>query len=215
MQTLDDLRADIDELARLGVSESYRAKQLHKIPVAPVVDRVQYILGHCAGKRVLHLGCGWPPGYLHQALERVASLVQGIDIDVPAEPGQTHSHFACWDLDNLAHPEVALPWSKQADIILAPEILEHIGNPRRLLECLRITAKPLLISVPNAHSRVGRHHVTGGVENVHRGHTAWYSYRTLLTLIEMAGYAMQEMAWYNVPKGAQPQEGEGLCMLVR
>jgi predicted TPR repeat methyltransferase len=217
MATLDDLRADINELARLGVTEAYRAKQLHKIPQAPVVDRIHYIVERCQGKRVLHLGCGWPPGVLHQAIERVASVVDGIDIEVPdsthAEVNADGHVFWQMDLDAL-HGQYP---PKFYDIVVAAEILEHLGNPGLLLQGIRAWHKdhPVLITVPNANSRVGRHHLSGGIENVHIQHTAWYSYRTLRTLVERYGYEVVEWAWYNCPQNAQPQESEGLCMLVK
>lgn len=205
--TLDDLRAECE--AMRGYDPDYWVKQMHRIPVAPVVDRVAYILRQCQGKRVLHLGCGWPPGYLHQAILQVAERAYGVDIDVPtAIDGKLQAQDAVyWSID-LDHAPI-VPGDGVFDMILLPEILEHLGNPRALLEMLRHCQLPLLISAPNAHSDIGYKHVTGGIENVHKAHFCYYSWHTLKALVEVCGYAIQDFCWYN----GRPGTAEGLIFL--
>ena len=212
--SLDDLREELDTLQALGVTAEYAAKQLHRLPVAPVVDRVLYILECCQGKRVMHLGCGWPPGMLHVALSQVAALNVGVDIAIPED--ECSEVFARRDLD---FSPVTLPWNRDPEVVVVAEILEHLANPGMLLHEIREgtarTQESVIITVPNAYSSVARRHVTGGMENVHRQHVAWYSYKTLHTLVTRYGFTLVEMAWYNCPHGAQPQESEGLIFQLR
>lgn len=212
--TIEALRADIDELGRLGVTDAYRTKQLHRIPVAPVVDRVPYILEQCRDKDVLHLGCSWPVSALHTALSgRHCASLYGVDITVPPE---LHGR-GYWRID-LDTDQEAIP-VMQWGVILVAEVLEHLGNPGRLLQvlkqkhCTRWTQ--ILITVPNAYARAGRYAVSGGIENVNRQHVAYYSYWTLRELVTRYGYEIEDFCWYNQPRNGQPQESEGLIMLVR
>lgn len=218
--TINDLRADIDELGRLGVTDAYRTKQLHRIPVARVVDRVAYILQQCQGKRVLHLGCGWPASPLHQKLYEVTRCLDGIDINVPPTADGHHNGrggaYWQWDLDRIAGVSGSdIPGAHEADVILAAELLEHLGNPGRLLQAVRLAAHPLIITVPNAYALAGRYAVSGGIENVNAQHVSYYSYWTLHQLVTRYGYVIEDWGWYNQPRNGQPQEAEGLIMVVR
>lgn len=208
--TLADLHTDIATMRRCGVNAEYFAKQLHRVPQAPVVDRVQYILERCKGKRVLHLGCSSGP--LHKMIAQVAVNLEGWDIE--PYPGEAPGEFLQLDLDNLNGYD-CLGRRQAFDLVLVAEVLEHLANPGNLLRFLKDFQCAGLITVPNAFSAVARRQLQGGIENVHKQHTAWYSWRTLATLVERYGYAVQEMAWYNCPRGAQPQESEGLIFVVR
>lgn len=204
--SLEVLQAECD--AMRGYDPDYYAKQVHPIPMAPVVDRVEYILRQCRGKRVLHLGCGWPPGPLHRLLQPVAGYLVGVDIAVPAR--QVGLYVQC-DLDAS---DIELPL-ENFDVILCAEILEHLGNPGHLLQLLRTWHCQVLITVPNCFSLVGYRHVQHGIENVHTQHVAWYSWHTLQELMTRYGYSIDEWCWYNCPPGFPPQLAEGLIMLVR
>lgn len=206
--TLDELTSDIQSLQAYGVTQAYWDKQMHRIPKAPVVDRAGYILGQCQGKRVLHLGCSSGP--LHSLIAQVSESIEGWDI----EPyiGKAPGDFVQIDLDE---PLTFRKTPGRFDLIVVAEILEHLSNPGQLLRGLKEYDVPLLLTVPNAFSSIGRRQVQGGIENVHWQHVAWYSYHTLLALIQRYGYEPHDFCWYNCPQGAQPQEAEGLIMLIR
>lgn len=207
MTTLDDLQDDIQFMHKYNVTPEYYEKQMHRVPSFPVVDRVSYILDHSKNKRVLHLGCS--SGYLHSHIAKVSKELTGWDIE--PYPGTPIGNFVLLDLDEQIN---CCGFRGKFDLVVVAEILEHLGNPGNILKNLKNIEAPLLITVPNAFSAVGRYHLSGGVENVHKQHTAWYSWRTLLTLIERYGYEAQDFAWYNCPKGAQPHEAEGLIVLT-
>lgn len=196
--TLDALWQECRTLGHLD--PGYVTKQLHRIPAAPVVDRVAYIVERCQGKRVLNLGCA--SGTLHSEINKVSKAIYGVDIL------QGISTWMVCDLDR--HPEQILPSCAELgiDIIVAGETLEHLANPGNLLEVLRVIGAPLLVSVPNAFSDAGRHWLLRGYENVHRDHFAWYSWHTLKALLERSHFQVTDCLWYN----GHPYTAEGLIM---
>lgn len=209
--TLEDLQEQCR--AMRGYTPEYYTKQIHAIPMAPVVDRVQYIVEACRDKHVLHLGCSWPPSPLHAALEKSARRVYGMDIEVPVDVASPH--FLHADLDTDPY-EVLQYGIEDFDLVVCAEILEHLGNPGHVLKALRCGGHmPVLITVPNAYARAGRYAVSGGIENVNRQHVAYYSYWTLHELVTRHGYVIEDFCWYNQPKNGQPQESEGLIFLMR
>lgn len=204
-QTLDALQEDLNELGRLRVDNTYRVKQLHKIPDAMEVDRAAVCVEAARDKRVLHLGCGWPPSPLHQALSAVAAHVIGVDIQAPQV-----TNCNIWQADLDARPE-GLPL-REYDLIIAGEILEHLGNPGNLLQALRklFPNTMLIITVPNAFSAVGLEWVKRGYENVNKEHTCFYSWHTLTELVTRYGYTVRNFGWYGGP----PYIAEGLVFIL-
>ena len=205
-QSLSDIHADLSELGRLRVDEAYRVKQLHKIPAAMEVDRTTVCVEAARDKRVLHLGCGWPPGPLHQAMAGVAAHLIGVDVAAPPS-----AQGNVWQVDLDTRPE-GLPL-REYDLIVAGEILEHLGNPGNLLKALRrlFPSTMLIITVPNAFSAVGLAWVQRGYENVNKEHCAFYSWHTLTELVTRCGYAVCNWGWYGGP----PYVAEGLVFIVK
>jgi hypothetical protein len=89
-------------------------------------------------------------------------------------------------------------------------VLEHLTNPGYFLQQLRVLGAPIIITVPNAFSEAGRHWAAQARECVNVDHVAWYSWRTLKTLVERCGYEVREWYWYN----GQPRFAEGLVFVV-
>lgn len=197
-KTLDDLWQECRTLGNLD--PLYVSKQLHRIPAAPVVDRVAYIVDQCRGKRVLNLGCD--SGHLHEAIASVASEVYGVDI----EPGP-RTWLVC-DIDVEPRQVYTSAHSLGIEMIVLGEILEHLSNPGHLLKILGVFLCPLVVSVPNAFSDAGRQWLKKGFENVHKFHLSWYSWHTLTALLEHCGYQIEDFAWYN----GRPGTAEGLIM---
>lgn len=197
--TIDDLRSQLGAPKTPADSQAYAAKMLHAFPTGSIVDRAQFILDRCRQKRVLEFGASGP---LQAAVKAGAAAYVGVD----REAGDGVIAF---DLDDVTQP--ALP-PAEADIILCGEVLEHLSNPGHFLARLRsqYPAVPVLITVPNAFTEVGRTHRDKGLENVNLDHVAWYSPRTLRTLVERAGYRIVEFAYYN---GSGPS-AEGLIAVV-
>ena len=207
-QSLSDLQADLAELAHevvLGVQASSGVDD--QVVSSRLEGRFGCLIGHRGrvGKRVLHLGCGWPPSLLHQAMAPVASHLDGVDIDAPATTREN-----IWRVDLDAHPELVPV--RDYDVIIAGEILEHLGNPGNLLCTLRrlFPTTLLVVSVPNALGAAALAWAQRGYENVHAQHTAWFSWHTAKELLERCGYRILNFAWYE----GQPITAEGLVFIA-
>ena len=199
-ETLDALEDGIQEMGHL--SPEYWNKMIHKIPAATSVDRVSWLVNRLAGKTILHIGCVGP---LHDQLLKVCKRAYGIDLEPASYPFYTQM-----DMDHLTGP---LPLFAGVEVVLCAEVVEHLGNPRFLLEQLgeQYAECELIVTVPNAFSIAGQSWMKKGIENVNLDHVAWYSYWTLTALLTKSGYEMCEWYW----AGGAPLTAEGIVMVCR
>ena len=194
--TIDALRS---QLGRPASSSAYAEKMLHRIPDAPVVDREAFVLSHCRGERVVEFGAS---GALHIKIVEVAAAVLGVDL-----VGEDVVRF---DLDDVTQP--TLPGMEfEPTVVVCAEVIEHLANPGWFLTRVRRQWPhlPVIITVPNAFSEIGRRHLRTGVENVNRDHCWWPSYRTLKTLLAKSGFAGFSFGWYH----GSPLTAEGLVLI--
>jgi hypothetical protein len=126
-RTFDELRT---KMARYGdFPPEYYQKQIHYVPDAPVVDRLEYILDHCRGKRVLSLGCS---GELQRQVNEAAEKSYGVDIEDVEYPPQ--DGFLRYDLDEIR--EIKDFWMPgEIDLVLMGEVLDP-----SLLQTLRTSS---------------------------------------------------------------------------
>ena len=132
--------------------------RFHKTPV----ERVEFILSQCEGKKVLHLGCtNWPytdqaladGSLLHARIAESASQVFGLDSDsrgleVLRAKGFGDLYLA--DLEQL--DSVAL--NETFDVVIAGEMIEHLSNPGRFLQGVKRfldNGSKLIITTVNAY----------------------------------------------------------------
>src|SRR6266567_3930853 len=116
-----------------------------------IVDRIEYLRRRCMGKRVLHIGCLDHPEiihervktgtWLHGIISSVSDLCVGIDIDsmgydlVRRELGIENIQLL--DLSKpLEGKDLSCLNKINWDLILCPEMLEHITNHQQLLQNL-------------------------------------------------------------------------------
>lgn len=136
-----------------------------------------------AGKKVLHIGCVDAPIFdaansLHLKLEAVADELHGYDL---ADYSQLAEHTQSLLLDSF-------PSDKHYDLVLAPEVMEHVSDVGAFLRQLdSLSFHHLVITVPDAFSCANRDHWRVGgnhtIEIVHPDHVAWYSPYTLKNAI--------------------------------
>lgn len=197
--TIDALRADLGRTAPRA--SDYAAKMLHPIPAADVVGREGLILDLVRGKRVLEFGASGP---LQSRIQAAAAAYLGVD------RAATPPAIVGCDLDDVT--QTALPRLDGCTAIVCGEVLEHLSNPGWFLTRLarQYPGVPVVITVPNAFTEAGRQHALTGVENVNADHVAWYSWRTLRTLLSRHGYALTTFCWYR----GQPYTAEGLVALA-
>lgn len=184
--TIDDLRSQLG--AAPQASAAYAAKMLHPLPSGSIVVREAFVLERCKGRRVLEFGAS---GALHDGLIKVAESVFGVD-------RTSVSGVVGFDLDDISQTGLPAP-NGAIDLIVCGETLEHLANPGWFLKRVKaqFSGVPVLVTVPNAFSRICQKHILRGLENVNIDHCAWYSPRTLQTLVERYGFSIKEFAYYN------------------
>jgi len=181
------------------------------LPSCSTVDRESEILKICRGKRVLHLGCVDDPltlervrrgELLHLKIMDVARDVQGIDISRAGieflKQQLGIDNIICGDVEKLDSLEI----SKNFDVIIVGELLEHLANPGLFLRHLSRICTPettIVISVPNAFALKSFLRVAMKRELVHPDHVAYYSLKTLETLLNRYGFAIMSIKFYLVP----------------
>jgi 2-polyprenyl-3-methyl-5-hydroxy-6-metoxy-1,4-benzoquinol methylase len=196
--TIEDLRSQLGASTPQR-SPEYVAKMMHAIPQTTEVDRAKFILERVKGKRVLEFGASGP---MHEAIVKVAASFMGVD-------RETSNGVVAFDLDAVSCrylPEFA------CDVIVCGEVLEHLGNPQWFLARLKrqYPEIPVIVTVPNAFSKIARAHLTQGIENVNIDHVAWFSWRTLTTLVSRAGFTVDECYWY----GGDGPTAQGIVMVM-
>lgn len=177
-----------------------------------VVDgRVEYVLGACAGKRVLHLGCADDPytqqklvdgTLLHGRVAEVADALYGLDsssagIAILRTAGFTN--IAVGDVEKLVAPPALFPGA-EFDVLLAGEIIEHLSNPGLFLEGVKpylSAASILLVTTVNAYcAHRFLHSLLTGRESVNPDHTMYFSRVTLTRLAEAHGYKVDDLRFH-------------------
>lgn len=184
----------------------------HPFPQLDRVVREEFILAVSAGKKVLHFGFLDSPmthdkiasgALLHQRLRGVADCLYGIDID-----SETLFHYRALteDYDNAAldildtNHDISFLCNK-FDLILFPEVLEHVSNPGATLQRLKVVCSQnpgstVVITVPNAFSLEHFRAAASGVEMVHPDHYYYFSPVTLKKLVEDAGFSQVDIKLY-------------------
>jgi len=174
------------------------------------VDRLAWLEREAAGKVVLDLGAYDETAvekkrgtemWLHARLARTAKLVIGVDNSARLpEEGLTTSANSKILRGDVYHLD-QLEEVSAADVIMACELIEHLPNAFDFLVSLKrnpaFAGKALIVTTPNASSF---HNAILGVvhrESTHHDHLQIYSFKTLHTLFERAGYARFELIPYH------------------
>src|SRR6266478_7883765 len=143
-------------------------RRFHDLSVPTIVDRIEYLRRRCTGKKVLHIGCLDHPEmivervkngtWLHGIISSVADLCVGLDVNqsghdlVRRELGIENIQLL--DLSKSVNENDLTPLRQtQWDLILCPEIVEHITNHQQFLQNLRSLSQlgtTLIVTVPNA-----------------------------------------------------------------
>ncbi len=150
---------------------------------------------------ILEVGCGG--GATLAQLKKIgkAKQVVGVEIDAAAarRAAKVLDAFYLGDVETMR-----LPFRlKQFDIILLPDILEHLRDPWKLLARLRRYLKPdgrLIVSVPNVrHFTVLRDlilhadwpYTEAGIMD--RTHLRFFTRKTIVVALTAADYRVQEI----------------------
>lgn len=206
--SIEDLRSRLGaKPTTTGLSPEYVAKMMHAIPATTEKNRSAFILDRVKGKRVLEFGASGP---MHDAIVKAAASCLGVDReDGPGVVGfdldDVREHYLRYDNDDFGQKPTI-------DVIVCGEVIEHLGNPQYFLQRLasQFAGVPVIITVPNAFTEVGRSHLAKGIEQVNRDHVAWYSYKTLKTLLDRTGFTINEFFYY----GGNGPTAQGLIVVA-
>lgn len=157
-------------------------------------------------RRVLHVGfADHAPlianrvaagSWLHANLTRRANTCLGIDINPQAVAIARGLGFEnVRELDVFSDAAPAVMASGAFDLVLVPDVIEHLPNPaaflRRLAQCL--PEAEFVVSVPNALSLRNSLQALRGLERINTDHRAWFSPFTLLKVLADAGLQSQSL----------------------
>jgi hypothetical protein len=159
-----------------------------------------------AGRRVLHVGFAdhvpliasriADGSWLHARLTASADACLGIDINTQAVATARGLGFEnVRELDIFSPEAAAVLAEQQIDLVLVPDVIEHLPDPaaflRRLVQCL--PKAEFVITVPNGLSLRNAVQTLSGVERINTDHRAWFSPFTLLKVLGDAGLQSQSL----------------------
>jgi len=188
-----------------------------KIGSRKIVNRIDEILRICEGKRVLHLGCADYPftsvrgdQLLHKRLDTVAGDLWGMDVSdegITALKDLGFEQVIAGDSEQL--DEFFKPG--QFDVIVAGEIIEHLGAPAHFLKSIKMimdSSTELILTTINAFSFKSIAHSFLRKEKVHEDHNYYFSYYTLDQLLKKCGFCSNEIYY------AQEIQGTGISLFI-
>ena len=152
-------------------------------------SRIEWFSQFIAGKKVLHVGfvdhpITRPKKTLHKRIAPTCQRIDGIDPNVTPEIASAL---------NVPNGTIYLDWKDvpdDYDVLLVPEVIEHVDNVRNFLEILDSKKGQLIITAPCAYlcRDLGFEWSSGPdydfIEYVHPDHNCWYSPYTLKNTIE-------------------------------
>lgn len=186
---------------------------LERLEAEKPVDRIAYLTRRVAGKKVLDLGALDETAYelkvdtgtwLHKQMASAAREVVGIDNSskVPDEGLHLFPNSAIYRGD-IFELEPVLARHGDPEVVVAGELIEHLPNTLQFLQSLKRACGPatpeVILTTPNACSW---HNIVLGLvgrESMHRDHLHVYSYKTLNTMFQRAGFA----GWRMIPYRAR------------
>jgi SAM-dependent methyltransferase len=192
-------------------STALRPPSVHRLPAARLVDRLAELRAIVRAKSVIDLGfvdegqVGSKRSqgtWLHEVVASEARNVVGVDADAAGVAHARELGFAAHvadveDVDSLAALEL-----DPADIVLAGELLEHLDRPGAFLEAVKQLVAPggaLVLTTPNGHALTNVLGGLAGRELVNPDHVAWFSWRTLTTLLGRHGWYIDAVSYYTFP----------------
>lgn len=142
----------------------------------------EYCKELCEGKKVIHFGCSdypfdSPAETMHIYLSKYAKELHGCDINGIA---------VMKEYNNGTYFNSILEIKEEYDVILVPNIIEHLENAGVFVEQLfNISFKEIFILVPNYNVEIQSSYNEGVfTERIHPDHYAWYSPYTLYNLFK-------------------------------
>jgi len=191
------------------IPEYGQDEMAHPLPRTTIVDRVPWLVDQCRGKRVIHVGfadAGFRDeqnragSWLHGHLADVADSLVGLDFDGPGVTAAVDGGFEAHLVDCTDPAAVAALALEPADVVLAGEVIEHLGSPGPFLEAVALLCAPggtLIVTTPNAYGLVNVvANITRRVEVNHPDHVVMFTWRTLTQLMQRHGWSPADSVTY-------------------
>lgn len=174
--------------------------------------REDYLVESCKGKNVLHFGFADSPftkerygtnQMLHSRIKEVSKDLWGADIDKNSVDiyQKLSGDKQSWIMDVCNSSLDPKKYSKNFDVIIFGEILEHLLSPgdalKNLLKIAKENSAKLIITTPNALNAAGFVAAIKGHEIVHPEHYYYYSPVTLKRLLNDCGFEDVKISFYS------------------
>ena len=117
----------------------------HTLPKAPMVDRIDYLVGQGPGRRVIHVGfvdtglpidAGRAGTWLHGHLDDGATSLVGIDVDEVGVKEADDAGYEAYAVDCRDRDAVEALGIAPAQLVIAGEVIEHVDDPGSFLSGL-------------------------------------------------------------------------------
>jgi len=155
-------------------------------PTTKNSDRIEFIKKLTNSKRVLHVGFADYPitnleNNLHIQLSTNCLRLDGIDTNLTDE---------IVDLLTVSNGQIYRDWTEledNYDVIIVPEVIEHVDNVKDFLSILSKFSSQLIFTAPCAYYHADksfRNYENMFVEMVHPDHNCWYTPYTLKNVVE-------------------------------
>jgi glycosyltransferase involved in cell wall biosynthesis len=202
-----DRKFDIDPAGnrRYGLKLGYASSHTAAIDAIP------------EGSQVLDIGCG--PGDLARELARKGCTVDGADQFAPLPPSPFRS-FTPWKEPDVLDADLG-----RYDHVLLLDIIEHLREPERLLDALRVASRGrmprFVVTTGNVTFAIVRFQALFGHFNYGRRgildltHTRLYTFKTLRLLFEQCGFRIERMEGIPAPFPVALGDGRAALALVR
>ena len=171
-------------------------------PTGPAPTKLDFILEHCRGRRVLDVGCvqhTWEqshrnPNWLHKKIREVSASCVGVDY-------LTHDVER---LNELGYDMVAGDVLRDQppgtfEVVVLGDLIEHLENPLRLLEYAAAALEPagrVLVTTPNA-TYLGQFVMVVARQRpaINPEHVMIFDPFTFRNLIERSPLEVKELLW--------------------
>jgi len=189
-------------------SGATQLQMVHRLPKAPLVNRIEFLRERAVGRRVIHLGfadAGFrdmqsrSDAWLHEHLSRVTTSLVGIDIEDDGVQLARDLGYEAYQANACRVEELEALQLEPAELVIAGEVIEHLEDPGAFLRALAVLVEPggeLIVTTPNSHGLINIAATLVGREINHPDHLVMYTWRTLSTLMERTGWTVSESATY-------------------
>lgn len=162
------------------------------------LKRILDLVGTESGLRVLDVGCG--NGRIGSEIKKNGNYVAGVEISSEA------AEIASQALDKVHSFNIESSWPGELqkgdfDLVLLPEILEHVFDPVEVLKSARNALKPggnLIITTPNFLTWTNRlRFLLGDFQYQAQGmfdfgHIRWFTYKYLHETLKLSGFRITQ-----------------------